>query len=183
MSREILRRRLDGSFFLPSSPCVGVRIGFYTDSKIAPITLSLSHPSATDTILLGPKAGILVGTVADAVTGASRFTSKNHFGSSMRRASLTGAPSGRSISAMTLKPLGTPRLSASMPEKCSFVLLRSCNNASVSMSPRYSVNAFVSILRLLLPPRFDARENLSGFLKNLASAYSYNLTGGCQPPS
>src|SRR6266403_982679 len=26
MSREILRRRLDGSFFLPSSPCVGVRI-------------------------------------------------------------------------------------------------------------------------------------------------------------
>ena len=44
---------------------------FYSDSKIAPITLSLSHPSATDTILLGPKAGILVGTVADAVTGAS----------------------------------------------------------------------------------------------------------------
>jgi hypothetical protein len=44
--------------------------GFYSDSKIAPITLSLSHPSATDTILLGPKAGILVGTVADAGTGA-----------------------------------------------------------------------------------------------------------------
>jgi hypothetical protein len=44
--------------------------GFYSDNKIAPITLSLSHPSATDTILLGPKAGILVGTVADAVTGA-----------------------------------------------------------------------------------------------------------------
>jgi len=43
---------------------------FYNDSKIAPITLSLSHPSATDTILLGPKAGILVGTIADAVTGA-----------------------------------------------------------------------------------------------------------------
>jgi len=43
---------------------------FYSDSKIAPITLSISHPSATDTILLGPKAGILVGTVADAVTGA-----------------------------------------------------------------------------------------------------------------
>jgi len=43
---------------------------FYRDSKIAPITLSLSHPSATDTILLGPKAGILVGTVADAGTGA-----------------------------------------------------------------------------------------------------------------
>jgi hypothetical protein len=44
--------------------------GFYSDSKIAPITLSLSHPSATNTILLGPKAGILLGTVADAVTGA-----------------------------------------------------------------------------------------------------------------
>jgi hypothetical protein len=44
--------------------------GFYSDSKIAPITLSLSHPLATDTILLGPKAGILVGTVADAVSGA-----------------------------------------------------------------------------------------------------------------
>jgi hypothetical protein len=44
--------------------------GFYSDSKIAPITLSLSHPSETDTILLGPKAGIFVGTVADAVTGA-----------------------------------------------------------------------------------------------------------------
>jgi hypothetical protein len=44
--------------------------GFYSDNKIAPITLSLSHPSATDTILLGPKAGILVGTVANAITGA-----------------------------------------------------------------------------------------------------------------
>src|SRR6266404_7005995 len=44
--------------------------GFYSDSKIAPIALTLSHPSATDTILLGPKAGILVGTVADDVTGA-----------------------------------------------------------------------------------------------------------------
>src|SRR5258708_3093966 len=46
------------------------RSGFYRDSKITPITLSLSHPWATDTILLGPKAGILAGTVADAVTGA-----------------------------------------------------------------------------------------------------------------
>jgi len=44
--------------------------GFYRNSKIAPITLSLSHPSATDTIILGPKAGILVGTVADALTDA-----------------------------------------------------------------------------------------------------------------
>ncbi len=41
-----------------------------SSSKIAPITLSLPHPSATDTIVLGPKAGILVGTVADAVTSA-----------------------------------------------------------------------------------------------------------------
>ena len=45
---------------------------FYSDRKIAPIVLSLSSPSATDTILLGPKAGILVGTVADAITGAPR---------------------------------------------------------------------------------------------------------------
>ena len=44
--------------------------GFYSDHKIAPITLSLSHPSASETILLGPKAGILMGTVADAVSGA-----------------------------------------------------------------------------------------------------------------
>ena len=45
---------------------------FYSDRKIAPIVLSLFNPSATDTILLGPKAGILVGTVADAITGAPR---------------------------------------------------------------------------------------------------------------
>lgn len=43
--------------------------GFYSDRKVPPITLSLSHLSATDTILLGPKAGILTGTVADAVSG------------------------------------------------------------------------------------------------------------------
>lgn len=47
-----------------------VSSNFYSDNEAAPITLSLSHPSATDTIVLGPKAGILVGTVADAVTGA-----------------------------------------------------------------------------------------------------------------
>jgi hypothetical protein len=45
---------------------------FYSDRKIVPVVLSLSNPSATDTILLGPKAGILVGTVADAITGAPR---------------------------------------------------------------------------------------------------------------
>ena len=50
--------------------CPDTSSGFYFDSKTAPITLSLSHPSATDTIVLGPKAGILVGTVADAITGA-----------------------------------------------------------------------------------------------------------------
>jgi hypothetical protein len=43
---------------------------FYSVHKIAPITLSPSHLSATETILLGPKAGILVGTVADSVSGA-----------------------------------------------------------------------------------------------------------------
>jgi hypothetical protein len=45
---------------------------FYSDSKIASTLLSLSNPSATDTIVLGPKAGILMGTVTDAITGAPR---------------------------------------------------------------------------------------------------------------
>jgi hypothetical protein len=44
--------------------------GFYSDSRIAPTMLSLPHPSATVSILLGPRAGILVGTVTDAVTSA-----------------------------------------------------------------------------------------------------------------
>lgn len=44
--------------------------GFYNENKVAPITLSFSHLSANVTIVLGPKAGILRGTVADAVTGA-----------------------------------------------------------------------------------------------------------------
>lgn len=44
--------------------------GYYNDHKVAPITLSFSHLSANLTIVLGPKAGILRGTVADAVTGA-----------------------------------------------------------------------------------------------------------------
>jgi hypothetical protein len=42
---------------------------FYYERKIAPITLSLSHLAATDTIILGPRAGILTGTAVDAVTG------------------------------------------------------------------------------------------------------------------
>jgi hypothetical protein len=43
---------------------------FYGDGKIDPTTLTFARPSATVTVMLGPKAGILVGTVADAVTGA-----------------------------------------------------------------------------------------------------------------
>ena len=42
---------------------------FYSDGKIDRITLTSPLQPATVTILLGPKAGILVGTVADAVTG------------------------------------------------------------------------------------------------------------------
>jgi hypothetical protein len=48
----------------------GTNSHFYSDNKIAPTILSLSHPSATDIIHLGPKAGILAGTVADAISGA-----------------------------------------------------------------------------------------------------------------
>ena len=44
--------------------------GFYGDGRITRVRLTFTHPSATTTILLGPKAGILVGTVSDAVTGA-----------------------------------------------------------------------------------------------------------------
>jgi len=44
--------------------------GFYYDGKIAPTTLSFSHLSTTMSIILGPKAGVLVGTVTDAVTAS-----------------------------------------------------------------------------------------------------------------
>lgn len=43
---------------------------FYSDGKFDTVTLTSRHPAANVTIRLGPKAGILVGTVADAVTGA-----------------------------------------------------------------------------------------------------------------
>ena len=43
---------------------------FYGDGKVEAVTLMPDHPSATVTIRLGPKAGILRGTVTDAVTGA-----------------------------------------------------------------------------------------------------------------
>lgn len=43
---------------------------FYGDGKFEAVTLMPDHPSATVTIRLGPKAGILRGTVSDAVTGA-----------------------------------------------------------------------------------------------------------------
>ena len=43
---------------------------FYDDGKTDRVALTVRQPSATVTVLLGPKAGILVGTVADAVIGA-----------------------------------------------------------------------------------------------------------------
>lgn len=44
---------------------------FYSDGKFQTVALSASHPDATVIIRLGPKAGILVGTVADSVTNAA----------------------------------------------------------------------------------------------------------------
>src|SRR4029077_3772990 len=44
--------------------------GFYNQKKIPPTTLSLSHPSASVTVILGQKAGILAGTITDAATHA-----------------------------------------------------------------------------------------------------------------
>lgn len=43
---------------------------FYSDGRFEAVTLTTDRPSATVTIRLGPKAGVLVGTVTDAVTGA-----------------------------------------------------------------------------------------------------------------
>jgi hypothetical protein len=43
---------------------------FYSDGKFATVTLTPRHRAETVIIRLGPKAGVLVGTVADAVTGA-----------------------------------------------------------------------------------------------------------------
>jgi hypothetical protein len=44
--------------------------GFYNEKRIAPTVLTFSHPLATITVILGPKAGILVGTIADATIRA-----------------------------------------------------------------------------------------------------------------
>jgi hypothetical protein len=43
---------------------------FYSDGKFETVSLSAHHSAATVSIRLGPKAGILTGTVSDAVTGA-----------------------------------------------------------------------------------------------------------------
>lgn len=43
---------------------------FYSDGKFETVTLTARHSSASVSIRLGAKAGILTGTVADAVTGA-----------------------------------------------------------------------------------------------------------------
>ena len=43
---------------------------FYSDGRFETVTLTPRHRAATVTIRLGPKAGVLLGTVADAVTGA-----------------------------------------------------------------------------------------------------------------
>jgi len=45
-------------------------IQFYSDGAFETATLTDDHPTATIAIRLGPKAGVLMGTVADAVTGA-----------------------------------------------------------------------------------------------------------------
>lgn len=44
--------------------------GAFYSGQIQPISLTAQHPAATVTIRLGPKAGVLIGTVTDAVTGA-----------------------------------------------------------------------------------------------------------------
>ena len=43
---------------------------FYSDGKFVTVVLTSRHSAADVSIRLGPKAGVLVGTVADAVTGA-----------------------------------------------------------------------------------------------------------------
>jgi hypothetical protein len=43
---------------------------FYSDGKVDRTTLTSFLQAATVTVLLGPKAGILVGTISDAVSGA-----------------------------------------------------------------------------------------------------------------
>jgi hypothetical protein len=43
---------------------------FYSDGKFETVTLTSTHPAETVILRLGPKAGVLVGTVADAVSNA-----------------------------------------------------------------------------------------------------------------
>jgi hypothetical protein len=43
---------------------------FYSDGKFKTVTLSANHPSRNVAIQLGPKGGVLLGTVADAFTNA-----------------------------------------------------------------------------------------------------------------
>ncbi len=44
--------------------------GAFYNGQIQPLRLTAQHPAATVTIRLGPKAGVLIGTVTNAVTGA-----------------------------------------------------------------------------------------------------------------
>lgn len=44
---------------------------FYSNGKFQTVTLTLQHPAATIMIHLGSKAGVLLGAVTDAVTGAA----------------------------------------------------------------------------------------------------------------
>ena len=46
---------------------------FYSDGNFQTATLSAKHPATTVVIRLGPKAGVLIGTVRDAITGATLY--------------------------------------------------------------------------------------------------------------
>jgi len=46
---------------------------FYSDGNFQTATLSVNHAAETVRIRLGPKAGVLVGTVRDAITGATLY--------------------------------------------------------------------------------------------------------------
>jgi len=48
----------------------GFCLAFYSDQIQPLIRLTARHPTATVTIRLGPKAGVLVGRATDAVAGA-----------------------------------------------------------------------------------------------------------------
>jgi hypothetical protein len=46
---------------------------FYSDGNFQTATLSVNHAAETVRIRLGPKAGVLIGTVRDAITGATLY--------------------------------------------------------------------------------------------------------------